>query len=100
MQRHTLAGNITTNMKVKMDSTLPKFRATKLWRGSFVDDSAKGRFNMILGRYLSTALGLNLKLPKHIIESGDIPLKLPTAPIVDLGAYKFKDLNTDKITPE
>ena len=66
----------------------------------FVDDSAKGRFNMILGRYLSTALGLNLKLPKHIIESGDISLKLPTAPIIDLGAYKFKDLNTDKITPE
>ena len=61
MQRHTQAGSITNNLKFKIDFTLPELSAIKIvtWN-CHVDDSAKGRYYMILGRYLLTALGLNL----------------------------------------
>ena len=44
MQWHTQAGNITTNIKVKVDFTLPALRATNVvtWR-CHIDDSVKGR---------------------------------------------------------
>ena len=49
------AGNITTNLKVKIDFTLPGFSATKTvtWE-CHVDDSTKSRCNMILGIDLLT----------------------------------------------
>ena len=55
MQWHTQDGNITTNIKVKVDFTLPALSATNvvMWK-CCVDDSAKGRYNMILGRDLFT----------------------------------------------
>ena len=60
MQCHTQAGSITTNLKVKIDFILPELSATKSLKWDFqVDDSAKGRHNMILGRYQLTNLGLN-----------------------------------------
>ena len=60
MQWHTQAGNITTNHKVKVDFTLPALRETNFmtWK-CYVDDSDKGRYDMILVRYLLTELGLN-----------------------------------------
>ena len=42
---------------------------------------------MILGRYLLTELGLNLKLSEHVMEENDGPLKGPMAPMLDLGTY-------------
>ena len=50
-----------------------------------VDDSAIGRYNVILGIYILTALGLNIDFFEHVIESGDIPLKVSTAPMVGFG---------------
>ena len=43
MQWNTQAGNITTNLKVKIDFTLPALSATNVvtWN-CHVDDSAKG----------------------------------------------------------
>ena len=54
-QWKTQAINITTNLKVKVDFTLPALSATKsvTWK-CHVDDSTRSRYNMILGRYLST----------------------------------------------
>ena len=53
MQWHTQSGNITNNLKVELDFTLPELRATNFVTWIFhVDDSAKGRYSMILGRYL------------------------------------------------
>ena len=40
-----------------------------------MDESAKGRCDMILGRYLLTELGLNLKLSDYVIEANDGPSK-------------------------
>ena len=54
-----------------------------------VDDSAKGRYDMILGRYLLTALGLNLKLSGHVIKAYDGPLKRSEATMVGMGTYEF-----------
>ena len=50
---HTQAGNITTNLKVKYIFTLPELSATKIVTLNFhVYDSAEGRHDMILGRYI------------------------------------------------
>ena len=55
MQWHTQAGNITTNLEVEVKFILPELSATNFvtWK-CHVDDSAKVRYNMILGRYLLT----------------------------------------------
>ena len=65
-----------------------------------MDESAKGRYNMIMGRDILKSLGFNLKLSEHIIESYNEPLKVSIALMVYLGTYKFKYLNIGKITPE
>ena len=74
--------------------TLPELSATKLLTFNFhVDDSAKGRYDLILGRDILTALGLNLKFPDHAIEAYDGPFKGYMASVVDMGTYEFKYLN-------
>ena len=61
MKWHTQAGNIATNIKVKIDFTLPELSAEKIVACNFhVDNSAKGRYDMIIGRYILTDLGLNI----------------------------------------
>ena len=45
-------------------------------------------------------MGLNLEFSEHFIKANDGHFKGSTEPIVDLGTYIFKDLNTGKITPE
>ena len=50
MQRHMQAGKITINLKVIIDFNLPELSATKIvWWDFHVDESADGRYNMILG---------------------------------------------------
>ena len=44
---------------------------------------------MILGWYILTELGLNLKKIKQIIEADDGNLKESTTPIIYLGAYIY-----------
>ena len=55
MQWHTQSGNVTTYLKVKVDFTLPELSATNevtcKWH---LDYSAKGRYDIILGRYILT----------------------------------------------
>ena len=65
-----------------------------------VDESAKVIYDMILGRYILKSLGLSLLLSDHVIESYGGPLKGYTSPMVDLGRYEFKILNTGNITPQ
>ena len=43
-------------------------------------------------------MGLDIKFSEHIIEADDGPFKGSTTPMVDLGKYTFKILNTDTIT--
>ena len=55
MKCHMQVGNITTNIKVKADFTLPILSATNFvtWK-CHVDDYDKVRYDMILGRDLLT----------------------------------------------
>ena len=62
-----------------------------------VDDPSKGRYDMILGRNILAELWSNTKLSEHVIKVDDGNLKGSTAPMVDLGTYEFKDLNTGKL---
>ena len=43
---------------------------------------------------------MNLKLSEHAIEADYEHLKGSKTPILHLGTYIFKDLNTGKITPD
>ena len=53
MKWHTQAGNITTNIKVEIDFTLPELSLKKIMAlYCRVDDSVKGRCDIILGRYI------------------------------------------------
>ena len=101
MQWNTQAWNITTNLKVKVYFNLPAIIAMNalMWK-LHVDDSVKGRHNMILGRDILTELWLNLKYSEQVIKADDGPSKGSTIPMVDLGTYVFKDLSAGKFTPE
>ena len=100
MQWYTQAGNITSDLKVNVDFTLPALNATNAMTWKFhVDDSNNCRCDMILGQYLLTELGLNLKFSEHFIKADYGPFNRSTTPMVDLGTYIFKYLNTEKITP-
>ena len=95
------AGNITTNLKVKADFTLPSLSATNVVTCKYyVYESSKGRYDMILGRYLLTESGLNLKFSEHVIKADDGHFKGSKTTMVDLSTYILKYLSTGNITPE
>ena len=101
MKLHTQSGSITKNIKDKIKFTLPKLSAkTILTWNRHVYDSAKGRNDIILERYLLTALGLNLRFYDNVIKADDGPLEGFMRPMVDMGTYQFKYLNTVNITTE
>ena len=90
MQWHKQAEDITTNLKVREYFTLPALIATNVvtWKCR-VDDSAKVRYDMILGRDILTELGLNLDFYEHVIEADSGHSIGSTTPMVDLGKYIF-----------
>ena len=95
MQWNTQAGNIMTNLKVKINFTLPAIiEINAVTQKCHVDDSAKVRYDIILGWDISKELGLNIKFSERIIEADDGPFNVSTTPMVDLGTYIFKYLNT------
>ena len=59
-----------------------------------MDESTKGRYDMILGPDILTELVLNLKFSEHVIKAYDGTFKGSTTPMVDLGTYILKYLNT------
>ena len=63
MQWNTQAIYIMTNLEVKIDFTFFALNRTNVVTWNYnVDDSTKGRHNMILGKYILTELGLNKKI--------------------------------------
>ena len=73
----TQAGKFTTSKKVNMDFCLPEFSATKILMWKFhVNESTNGRYAMILGIYLLTALGTDLNFSENVIIGGEVPYKV------------------------
>ena len=101
IQWQTQAGNITTNLKVNLDFSLPALSVKNVgtWK-CHVNESAKGRYEMILGGDLLIELVSNLKKSIASSKHNGGPFIGATAPMVDLGSYVFKDLNTGEIKPE
>ena len=64
---HTQVYNITNNLKVKRDLTLLELIYKNVTWNYYVYDSAKGSSDMILGIYLITALGIDIKLSEMLI---------------------------------
>ena len=57
IQRHIQSGNITFNLKVKTHFTLPTISAMNVVTWTFhVDESYKGRYDMIFGKDMLTEL--------------------------------------------
>ena len=79
MQWQTQSGNIKTNFKFKICFTLPALRAMNVMTWNcHVYDSSKGRYDMILGGYMLTELGLNLKFSEDVIKADEGPFKRST----------------------
>ena len=56
-------------MEVKVYFNLPEINVTKIMTWEYnVDDSTKGRYGMVLGIYLLTALGINLNIPSMSLK--------------------------------
>ena len=61
-------------------------------RKCHIDEPTNGRYNMILGRDLITALGMDLKFSENVMNGGEGPYKGCSASMVDVNNYKFKFL--------
>ena len=79
-----------------VDFFLPKFSAMKIvtWK-CHINESTNGRYGIILGRYLLTALETDLKFYKNVIIGGKGPYEGCSAPMVDVRNYNFTSI-TDK----
>ena len=60
-----------------------------------MNESTNGRYGIILGRYLLTALETDLKFYKNVIIGGKGPYEGCSAPMVDVRNYNFTSI-TDK----
>ena len=77
--------NFITNHKVKVNFYLPKLTVKTIvtWE-CHVDESSESRYDMILGKYLLTVLGLYLDFSYNLITGGGRPFEGLTRPMIDL----------------
>ena len=70
----TQAGKFTTPKKVNIEFFLPEFSVTKIvtWE-CHVNEYTISRYEMILGRDLLTALGLDINFSENVIIGGEGP---------------------------
>ena len=86
---------------MKVDFCLLEFSAAKIvtWI-CHVDESTKGIYNMILGRDLITALGLDLKFSENAVIGGEVPYVGCLAPMVDVISYDYTYITDKIVKPE
>ena len=85
---------------MKVDFFLPEFSVTKIvtWK-CHVDKSTYSRYNVILGRDLLTALGLDLKFSERLIIVGEGPYEGFSSPMVDVRNDEFKSITNKTVKP-
>ena len=90
-----------TSQKANIDFCLPEFSTTKIvsWK-CHVNSSMNIIYDMILGRDLLTALGLDLKFSEDIIMGGDGTYEGCSTPMIDVSNYDFKPLIEKIVEPE
>ena len=95
------AGTFTTDQKHKLNFFLQEFSATKIvtWE-CHVRESTNSRYDMILGRDLLTALGMDMKFSDNIIIGGEGPYEQFSAPMVDGSNYYFNSITDITVKPE
>ena len=92
----TQAGKFTTSKKVNLDFCLPEFSAIKtVTCKCHADDSTNGRYGIILGRYLLTALVPALNFSDNVIIGGEGPYEGCSAPMDEIRIFDFKSI-TDR----
>ena len=81
---------------MNIDFCHPEFSAMEIvtWK-CHLYESTNGRYKIILGRYLLTTLGLDLKFYENVIIGGDRPYKGCLTHMVDVSNYDIAYL-TDK----
>ena len=86
---------------MNVDFCLPEFSATKIvpWKCR-VDNFTNIRYNMILGRDLINALGLDIKFSGNIVIGGKGSYKGCSASMVDFSNDDFKCLTCKIVEPE
>ena len=89
----TQSGKFTTSKKANIDFCLPEFSATKIvsWK-CHLDKKTNSRYDMILGRDLLSALGLDLNFSQNLIIGGEGPYEGCLEPMSDFSNYDFKYL--------
>ena len=60
-------------------------------------ESITGRYDMILGRDLLTALGPDLKFSENVIRGGEGPHKGCLAPMFDVKTYDFNIVTAETV---
>ena len=97
----TQAGKFTTSKKENVDFCLPGFSATIIvtWK-CHIDESTNGRYEMILGRDLLTALGLDIKFSDNVLSGREGPHEGCSAPMVDVSNYDLNIITAKIVRPE
>ena len=97
----TQGGNFTTSKKVNIYFCLPEFSAAKIvtWK-CHVYESTNDRYNIILGRDILIAPGLDLKFSQSIIIGGEGPYEGCLAPMVDIINYNITFVKDKTVKPE
>ena len=97
----TQARKFMTSQKVNVHFCLTYFSTTKImsWK-CHVNSSTNIRYDMILGRDLRNALGLDIKFSENIIMGGDVTYEGFLTPMIDVSNYDFKPLPEKIVKPE
>ena len=65
-----------------------------------IEKSTNVRYDMILGRDLLTALGLDIKFYDNVIVGGEGPYEGCSSPIFYVSNYNFKSISDKTVKPE
>ena len=94
------SGNFMTLKKMNVDFCLLEFSATKIvtWK-CHLDEPTNGRYGMILGRDLLTALGMDLKFSDTSIICGEGPHEGCFALMVELSNNNVTSIADKTVKP-
>ena len=86
---------------MNIDFCQQEFSGTEIVTWKYhIDEYDKGRYDMIMGRYLLTALVPDIYISEHVIIGGDRPFKGCSSPMVGVRKYDLTYLTDKLFKPE